>query len=196
MEKIDLFPCPMWQFDVPVFFDLKEDLIKEIYELKHTVPSMLISNRGGWQSPDLFVMGHRSNNLKIIINKILKTITTNLFSNGYEIDIQGMWYNVNQKNSYNDWHDHAGTDIAGIFYIKVPTPTEKVGNLVFFDPFNYNQSTLHEALDPKNPIRSYNVTPSEGKFLMFPAHLLHRVETNETNEDRISIAFNMNIKRG
>jgi len=194
MEKIDLFSCPMWQFDIPIFADLRDTWIEEIYEFKHLMPSMLISNRGGWQSPDLFAVDYRSNNLKIILNKITKQIES-MFSNGYKIEVDGMWYNMNHKDSYNDLHDHPGADLAGIFYIKVPSSAKESGELVFMDPFNYNQSNLHEALNSKVPVRSFNVTPTEGRFLMFPGHLLHRVEPNQTNEDRISLAFNMIIKR-
>jgi len=195
MEKIDLFSCPLWQFDVPVFFDLREEWIKEIYELKHLMPTMLISNRGGWQSPDLFGIDYRSNYLKIILNKIVKTVENNLFATGYKLEVDGMWYNVNHKDCYNDLHDHPGADLASIFYIKIPKESDKAGDLMFMDPFNYNQSNLHESINPKMPVRSHKVTPTEGRFYMFPGHLLHRVEPNQTNEDRISIAFNMNIIR-
>jgi uncharacterized protein (TIGR02466 family) len=192
MKQNDLFPCRLWEFEVPVFFDIQKELITEIYNLKHTVPTMLISNRGGWQSPDLFSIQHRSNNLKIIINKITKTIESELFNHGSKIKIDGMWYNVNPGGSYNDLHDHPGADLAAIFYIKVP---RKSGNLVLMDPFTYKECKLNAAITPLESIRSYSFTPTEGKFIMFPGHLLHRVETNRSKEDRISIAFNINIIR-
>ena len=136
-----------------------------------------------------------------ILTRLLKVscrtlqATRNLFAVGYKLEIDGMWYNINHKDCYNDLHDHPGADLAGIFYIKIPNQSEPVGDLMFMDPFNYNQSNLHESMNPKVPVRSYKVTPTEGRFYMFPGHLLHRVEPNQTHEDRISIAFNMNIIR-
>ena len=34
----------------------------------------------------------------------------------------------------------------------------------------------------------------DGTLCIFPANLTHRVEINETKEDRISISFNIKIK--
>ena len=110
----------------------------------------------------------------------------------YIIGVVYVWYNVNPGGSYNDLHDHPGADLAAIFYIKVP---RKSGNLVLMDPFTYKECKLNAAITPLESIRSYGFTPTEGKFIMFPGHLLHRVETNRTKEDRISIAFNINIIR-
>ncbi len=34
-----------------------------------------------------------------------------------------------------------------------------------------------------------------GKMVLFPAYLDHGVTTNETKEDRVSLAFNINFDR-
>ena len=37
--------------------------------------------------------------------------------------------------------------------------------------------------------------PKEGSMLVFPAYLDHKVEPNKSDEDRISISFNIEIDR-
>ena len=36
----------------------------------------------------------------------------------------------------------------------------------------------------------------EGKILVFPAHLNHLVQENKSNEDRISVSFNIRLNSG
>ena len=48
----------------------------------------------------------------------------------------------------------------------------------------------------KNRTNFYNTyffTPTEGRILVFPAHLNHRVSPNESHEDRISVSFNIRL---
>jgi uncharacterized protein (TIGR02466 family) len=35
--------------------------------------------------------------------------------------------------------------------------------------------------------------PLEGRMLIFPSYLAHQVEPNESDEDRISVSFNLSI---
>ena len=39
----------------------------------------------------------------------------------------------------------------------------------------------------------YIYEPREGSMLIFPAHLVHRVEENKSEKDRISISFNIDL---
>ena len=38
------------------------------------------------------------------------------------------------------------------------------------------------------------IKPEEGKLLLFPSYLHHSVEENVSDEDRIVISFNLDIK--
>ena len=38
------------------------------------------------------------------------------------------------------------------------------------------------------------IKPEEGKLLLFPSYLHHSVEENLSDEDRIAISFNLDIK--
>ena len=50
-----------------------------------------------------------------------------------------------------------------------------------------------EAIDNLCKFTDYYREPVEGMMFMFPGHLLHRVGSNESNEDRISISFNLGL---
>ena len=37
--------------------------------------------------------------------------------------------------------------------------------------------------------------PTEGKIIVFPSHLNHLVQENKSNEDRISVSFNIRLNK-
>ena len=40
----------------------------------------------------------------------------------------------------------------------------------------------------------YMFPPTEGTILLFPASIMHKVESNQSDEDRISVAFNLTFR--
>ena len=47
-----------------------------------------------------------------------------------------------------------------------------------------------------NYFHTYYFLPTEGRMLLFPSHLQHEVFENKSNEDRISVSFNINLIDG
>jgi len=84
----------------------------------------------------------------------------------------GFWLNAQGPGQATSEHTHDELDelLSGVYYVKVP-PTS--GDLVLRD----GHFRIH-------------VTPVAGMFLFFPPSLSHRVETNRSEEYRLSIAFN------
>jgi hypothetical protein len=83
---------------------------------------------------------------------------------GYDI-----WMNFTYKGDDNPEHNHAGT-LSGIIYIK-DEDCQKTN----FPSINY----VHE--------------PEEGEILIFQSHLVHSVDVKETESERITSSFNLDI---
>jgi hypothetical protein len=83
--------------------------------------------------------------------------------------IRHVWFNVNGKGAHHNWHSHGGTSVVGVYYIQVP---EHSGDIEFKD--------------------GSSITPYPGLLLIFPAGVEHRVLPNQTTQNRISMAFNIN----
>ena len=49
---------------------------------------------------------------------------------------------------------------------------------------------------PENPRNSQSIEyiPNDGDILLFPAWLMHNTMANTTDEDRISVSFNIDIE--
>ena len=111
----------------------------------------------------------------------------------YKIDA---WININKKGDYNIKHNHPTSDLSGVLWIKCP---EKCGEIVFTSPYNFVGFKEHELYSDKfqkehSAYLAYNFQPKEGFLLLFPSHLEHRVNENQSDEDRISVAFNMRFE--
>jgi len=191
MKKTELFPCHLLHYDVPFYDDIKEKLIEEIYTIKESSGAgNIISNRGGWQSAPVPPM---QKTMRILVSDILKHMEQTMINAGNSVNIDSLWYNINPPGSYNDYHDHPRAHMAGVFYLKVPEGDS--GNLVLLHPQQYQWSDyLLGATDGGPECLYHEVEPVEGRFIMFPANVFHRVMPNNTEDDRISFACNLSIR--
>ena len=139
------------------------DFIDNIYKLKNTVKTQLRSNRLGWQSQQL-------KNTELIpwaenfLNLCLVTVNS-------KHPFKHIWFNINPPKAYHNWHSHGGAIQAGVYYIKT---SDHCGCI----EFKHNDQLLR-------------IEPYTGLLLTFPAGLEHRVLENTSNEDRITLAFNL-----
>ena len=59
--------------------------------------------------------------------------------------------------------------------------------------FNEISSYKSEFIKKNNYCHSYFFSPIEGRMLIFPSYLQHHVEVNNSEGDRISISFNIDL---
>jgi len=187
-----IFPCPIHMFDVNGFGGLQKVLIDYAYnERKNDPIGVNVSNRGGWQSQNISVSNEADP-----LHKFLIDIVSSLPPLIENVDvIIDTWININKIGDYNVKHCHPNSNLAGILWVKIP---DKSSLLKFSNPLNYQTYGEIEAYNDEfkelyNYHHAYNFTPNEGTILIFPSHLEHCVEENKSDEDRISISFNLQL---
>lgn len=163
------------------------------YQDEHDV-NVLKSNRGGWQSLGMDYptpIGQKTiPSTDIIIEKILPFIREAFLDYGLAQEEYWIhyWLNVNRKYDYNVAHTHGDSKMAAVLYTKVP---ENSGNIIF----ERTVDLIHDFdIRNENNFGSYFVEPREGSLVVFPAQLRHLVSQNLTNDNddrRVSIAFNI-----
>ena len=92
------------------------------------------------------------------------------------------WFTLFKKGHYGQIHCHSGSDISGVYYYKT---NGNDGDIFFESPVA--ASHMSNLYRPKR----YSPKLVEGKLLLFPSWLHHGIMTNETNNDRISLSFNL-----
>lgn len=174
----NIFHTPIWGFMLNTEQYHIEDYIETIRDMMQQTPSVKKSNFGGWQSNDNL---HKIGVFRELCSTIERGANSVLESKNVKPDkITSMWANVNHKYSSNAAHVHEGI-LSGVFYLKVP---KNSGKLVFINPaIRSDARMLRES--------NYGVTPEPLAMILFPSWLEHYVEQNLSDEDRISISFNI-----
>ena len=189
---LNFFPSPIHIFDIDGFDKLQNDLIDHAYKLKKQDPDgCILSNRGGWQSKS-FLLNREDDIIHTTIIEVLKSFP--VIKNTTEMR-SSAWVNINGPGSYNVIHDHPNTHLSGVIWIKSP---KDCGVIEFKNPHDhpcYNEinSYTEEFKDEFFIHHAYWLSPIEGRVVIFPAHLRHEVKENKSNEDRISVSFNVGL---
>ena len=99
------------------------------------------------------------------------------------------WANINSPGSYNRKHTHFNSMLSGVYYPSVP---DKSGHIVFTDP-RIQAYVISLPVTKKTTFTSRQIrrTPRTGEFILFPSWLEHSVDANESEEERVSVAFNV-----
>jgi len=96
------------------------------------------------------------------------------------------WFSLFKKGNYGHVHHHGATDISGVYYIKT---NGEDGNLFFETPNPHlGTSKLFSNLTPRHEYK-----PEEGNLMLFPGWLMHGIQTNTTDNERISLSFNISF---
>ena len=152
------------------------------------------SNRGGWQLD----LERWDNEAVAELFDRIEAVCTQLFAERFgiprETRINRAWLNVNEKHHYNSAHTHPGAVFSGVYYVKADG-LEEQGVLSFIRGDQVPIMTVPESAGSHNadPIwRAYNKqVMNTGDLFLFPPWLLHEVHRNETDSERIVIAFNV-----
>lgn len=95
------------------------------------------------------------------------------------------WVNINGSGGFNELHNHILGDYSGVYYVQ-GTGT---GDISF-----HSTEQLNKMISAGMPFaNSISISPEDGMLLVFPSYMLHSVQPNMTNKERISIAFDANI---
>ena len=189
----NIFPVPIHVFDIKNFKLYQKDLIDYAYTLKSKdVDTPNRSNVGGWQSRTFHL-----NDGDDKLHSLLMDCITSLPSLKENINIYSKaWVNINSPGSLNLQHSHPSCDLSGVLWVKFP---DKSGNIFFhspsrFETFQEIESYTEDFKNNNNYHHSYWFPPIEGRMLIFPSHLEHDVRENLSNEDRISVSFNIKLE--
>jgi hypothetical protein len=178
--------------------DIKNEIENEVNEFIKKSKSVQNTNRGGDQydrfSSQNFA-GHIGNSIPSNPENPIGKFRVH------------SWVNVNKKGDYNERHTHLGhlekinnsevslksgvggeVFLCGVYYLKVPKGS---GEIRFYDPrgpiVRHTQCQQYYFGD----VYYDTVTPEEDTMIFFPPWFEHSVSPTQTNEERISISFNV-----
>ena len=106
-----------------------------------------------------------------------------------EYVITSSWFTKTLHNKYAHLHDHGSCDVSGVYYLKT---NGKDGNLLFRDPYNaYATNYIYQVVTSNDS----TLPLEQGLLALWPGMIQHRTQPNETQDERISLSFNLSFVR-
>jgi uncharacterized protein (TIGR02466 family) len=194
-----LFSTPLVRFQVSDHEALNEALLAEGRRLRGMDNGASKSNRGGWHSSgNLFdneaecIVTLRAA-AEAAVQDATRKITSKVDPASLNLKLFA-WMNANPPGGYNAPHTHPGAHWSGVYYVSQPDVESGTSGMIeFLDPrtdLPHWRMLKTSAFSMKKKFR-----PAVGEMVLFPSYLVHWVYPNETDEERVSIAFNATFRK-
>lgn len=174
MNKLNLFSTPVWSTTLDNYEELNQQLLNLAPQYK---------------SGDYFDIAPM---LKERVLPIIKKIAEECnLSKEFTVSAR---QNPMMPGKNNSPHHHPDCMLAVVYYVKVP---QNSGDILLHDP---RGSILWQDPQARTDVnwqsyRPYHkITPTPGMLLIVPGYVIHSVETNLSQEMRLSIAISTHFK--
>ena len=190
-------------FPVPIYLNHAKSRFDDIdYELNSLVDRTTFKRKDGWEDYTHTLSENPFNGDILVKNECYAFIDfledcmkeyLNYIGPMFEYDkfryvITDSWFTKTVKGQQAKEHHHGYADIAGVYYVRT---NGHDGNLYFNSP---------HSISSGNPIIS-NVQAREllplapGTLALWPGYLTHGTRVNQTDSERISLSFNIQLGR-
>mgnify|MGYP003148237229 FL=1 len=182
-----LFPTTIHYYDNV----LEDKQLNNIIEFLEKQGKEKIKLNETWQSsPDIY--NHVK--FKTLVKKIMDVSKNYLDEMNWvysNYEITDMWANVNPPNNFHRPHMHSNNVLSGVFYLK----SDQNANIVFADPRPQAHIIEPEITNWQlNNSQNWYYISTVNRLILFPSYLSHHVPVNKSNQNRISISFNIMLK--
>lgn len=177
----NLFPIPIGRYE------LGRDLTAK--ELSFLKKQKTRSNMGNITSTNNTILKSKElTNLRDFIETKVSEYFTEVYKPKHKVGLKvtQSWTNYTEHGQYHHKHSHPNSFVSGVFYIQ----SDKEKDKIYFYRDGYQQI--------KFPPSEWNIWNSEswwfevgtGDLVLFPSSLTHMVQIVESEQTRISLAFN------
>lgn len=147
-----------------------------------------LSNKGNFE--DCIITSEKMSNIKRSIMHHAGNYMSHMnVRPDYKSAISSSWLTLTNTGLHAHIHDHGTSHISGVYWYKT---NGNDGNIVFRNALKalkcnpIGASFAHEN----------EFVPEEGRIVMWPSFLDHSVNENKTDNDRISLSFNIILETG
>ena len=98
------------------------------------------------------------------------------------------WALIQYGDAYEEWHNHRGGWLSGVYYVRVPAMVTTAGagpGCIEFGP----PPSLYDVMPELVP--RWRHAPTAGTFLLTPSHYVHRTIPTGADAYRVSFAFDV-----
>ena len=188
-----LFPSMVWT----VLFDDRQafnaSVLALAYKMRDSDPEGVANtNIMGWQSKYNL---QQLEEFRGVNDRILSVCRQIGESQNFAPNLQyrhQAWINISPPGASNRIHMHPNSHLSGVYYVSLDAPG--CGSIFFRDP-RAAATMMRPPVTKETHFTASEVRmrPEEGRMYVFPSWLEHGVETNQSERDRISMSFNVQV---
>lgn len=162
-----------------------------LLQIRKDITSSYNQTTTNWQSKSNLHKNVLYNKLTHTVIDNTKKVFDSLSFKYHSFNITDMWSNVLKPGETHRPHTHSNNILSGVFYVEA----EKTSGIIFTDPRPQagviQPDVNKQHVDNASVIKYDSAT---NRMILFPSWLQHYVPVNETDKNRISIAFNVMLK--
>ena len=197
IQVFDIFKVPLARSDFYIDAEEKQRILDLFYGIEKDLP---INNQsypsGSYTSFDTIPRIFDFDELESIKNHVLTSAQKlhSLVGLDGELELRASWFSINRKNSYHGVHHHCPDIWSGVYYLQADQDDATLSfmntNIVNTNwPYRSKKAELNDYTSSEKICKV-----SSGMTLLFPSYLNHHVSQQTTNNERITIAFNLSLK--
>jgi len=159
------------------------------YELRRQSPvSNKASNKDGWQK-DCLGISQFDPVVDMLLNQFAEYVKVYEFKDPIYAMVTKLFLNINPAGASNYMHHHMNADWSGAFFLQSDPDPATSGDLHILNPNRNSFLTTNYNTDFR--YHSLSIPPVINSGVFFASHLMHYVDLNRSNMDRISIAYHI-----
>lgn len=188
-DVIPMFPTLVWkvQLKAELHEVINAKILAALEGMRRDMPGLAPNQ--GWQSEQTLHEREEFRDLISCVHNAVKSVLRFLRIGYDTFEITGCWANVLSKGAAHKAHSHPNNFLSCVYYVRTHPGTDTIN---FHDP--RNQASIIRP--PVVELTAENtdqvvVRVKNGTLLVFPSYLQHSVDANMSEEERISISFNI-----
>jgi uncharacterized protein (TIGR02466 family) len=188
-DVIPMFPTLVWKIQLKAEFHdaIDAKIFATLQELRRDLPELGLGQ--GWQSDHTLHERRELRELFACVSNVAKSILR-FWRIGYDaLEITGSWATVLAKGAIHKAHSHPNNFLSGVYYVRTPQGADTIN---FHDPRNQARVIRPPVVElTAENTDQVVVRVMNGTLLVFPSYLEHSVDANVSEEERISVSFNI-----
>jgi len=184
-----MFPTLVWKIRLKPELHrvISANIARSLEQMRSDLPTLKTGH--GWQSEQALHEREEFRDLAECVRQAAKGVLRFLRIGYDEFAITGCWATVLAQGARHQAHTHPNNFLSGVYYLRTHPGADTIN---FHDP----RAQAGVIRPPVTELTAENtdqvvVKVTDGTLLMFPSYLEHSVDATESEEERISVSFNI-----
>jgi uncharacterized protein (TIGR02466 family) len=188
-DVIPMFPTLVWKLQIEAGLrdTLADRILPALADMRRGLPPLEPGR--GWQSGQSLHEREDFRDLVSCVHRGTTSILRFLRIGDDAFEITACWATVLGRGAAHKIHSHPNNFLSGVYYVRVQPGADAIN---FHDPRRQTSVIRPPVVElTADNTDQVVVKVRNGTLLMFPSYLEHSVDANLSEEERISVSFNV-----